>query len=524
MKLIFVSDLFKHNLIGGAELNDDVLINHLIAKGFEVERVHSRGLTEEKIITNDLFIISNFIGISERMKQMLMLKKYIIYEHDHKYLRSRDPSVYSNFSAPPDQIINREFYKKAHKVVVLSKICKEVIEKNLKINNVHSIGCSLWSDEKIDFIASINDREKKNKYCIINSTNSIKGTAEAIELCKSKNLDFDLVGPAPEKELLLEMAKYEYFVFLPKVLETLSRIVVEAKMLNCKVLTKTSMLGAASEEWFKLSGDELIKTITDKRNQALDMFVELCSEDEEITVLLNCYRRPEYLEKQIKALRAQTIKPAQIWLWINYHEDNKDVDFTKFDVDRIIKNNYNWKFYGRFAGAMLADTKYIAIFDDDTIPGTKWLENCVKTIHKTPGILGGAGVLLKEDKYFGHTRTGWSAQNNKTEEVDLVGHAWFFQREWLKYLWMEMPLTWDNGEDIHFSYTSQKYGDIKTYCPPHPPEQLELHSSLHGYEMGVDLKAASHTRNHEVFYAQRDMCVKNAILNGWKPVFKRNLG
>ncbi len=83
---------------------------------------------------------------------------------------------------------------------------------------------------------------------------------------------------------------------------------------------------------------------------------------------------------------------------------------------------------------------------------------------------------------------------------------------------MEKPFTWENGEDIQFSYCAQKYGGIKTYCPPHPNNNKEMFSSLKGYEMGVDEKATSRARNHHVFYAQRDACVKNAVLNGWKIV------
>ena len=521
MKVLFVSDFFREDLNGGAESNDRVLIDHLIKNGFEVEKIRSHNLTEEKVIKNNLFLISNFTSISERVKQILKLKKYIIYEHDHKYLRTRDPSVFPDFVAPPDQIINRDFYAKAHKVIVLSDICKRVMEKNLNITNVYNIGCSLWSTEKLNLIESLADRDKKDRYCIINSNNRIKGTREAVEYCKAKNIEYDLIGPLPETELLKTMTEYNYFIFLPQVLETLSRITVEAKMLNCKILTKANMIGACSEDWFALSGKELISEIKTKVEQALESFVKFLKDDE-ITVILNCYRRPEYLETQIKAIRCQTVKPKQIWIWVNHHKDNSEIDFSKFDVDRVIKNDYNWKFYGRFAAGMLADTKYIAMFDDDTIPGPQWFSNCLKTMDVTPGILGGVGVLLKEDRYYGHGRVGWSSHNNKIVEVDLVGHAWFFEREWLKYLWMETPFTWENGEDIQFSYTAQKHGNIKTFVPPHPSENEELHSSLYGYKMGVDDKATSNTRNHEAFYAQRDACVKNAVFNGWNPVYMRN--
>ena len=64
------------------------------------------------------------------------------------------------------------------------------------------------------------------------------------------------------------------------------------------------------------------------------------------------------------------------------------------------------------------------------------------------GILGSAGVTLNSDKYIDHVRCGWPSQNKETTRVDLVGHAWFFKRDWLQYLWREKPTTWDNGEDI----------------------------------------------------------------------------
>jgi hypothetical protein len=377
----------------------------------------------------------------------------------------------------------------------------------------------LWSESRLNLIESLQDTEKNDKFCIINSSNPIKGTREAVSWCEANNVDYELIGPLPEEQLLEAMAPYKGFIFIPHVLETLSRVCVEAKMLNCNLVTKTQLLGAASEDWFALSGPALISKIREQISKALDTFVDILEPEKDITVILNCYRRPEYLKKQIESIRKQTKQPHQIWLWVNHHEDNENIDFDEYGFDRIVKNDYNWKFYGRFAGAMLADTKYVAMFDDDTIPGPNWFNNCLETIEKKPGILGGVGVLLKQDKYYGHDRVGWSSLNEKITEVDLVGHAWFFERDWLKYLWMEPPFTWENGEDIQFSYMAQKYGNIKTYVPPHPADDTTLHSSLEGYELGVDSKATSAARNHNIFYAQRDACVKNAVINGWKPIY-----
>ena len=105
-------------------------------------------------------------------------------------------------------------------------------------------------------------------------------------------------------------------------------------------------------------------------------------------------------------------------------------------------------------------------------------------------------------------------------EVDLVGHAWFFKREWLQYLWREKPATWDNGEDIQFSYTAQKYGGIRTYCPPHPNDDIEKYGSILGNELGIDIKATSTNQDisHQHFFSERDHCIQNALRGNWKTI------
>ena len=158
------------------------------------------------------------------------------------------------------------------------------------------------------------------------------------------------------------------------------------------------------------------------------------------------------------------------------------------------------------------------MFDDDTIPGKKWIYNCREHIETNPGIYGGVGVILNDKKYYGHTRVGWSNPNETLQEVDLVGHAWFFEKSNLQYMWREEPFTWENGEDIQLSYLCKKYGDLKTYVPPHPASDIEMFSSLKGMKYGVDSKATSRPENHTVFYNERDAQVASYIDSGWKTV------
>ena len=85
--------------------------------------------------------------------------------------------------------------------------------------------------------------------------------------------------------------------------------------------------------------------------------------------------------------------------------------------------------------------------------------------------------------------------SEEVEQVDIMGHCWFFEREWLRAYWAEMPSTKliSGGEDMHFSYALQKHFGLGTYVPPHPKDDKEMWGSLKPSEYGEDAFATSRT-------------------------------
>ena len=152
----------------------------------------------------------------------------------------------------------------------------------------------------------------------------------------------------------------------------------------------------------------------------------------EITVILNGFKRGKNIKRQIRALKEQTIPPKEIMLW--YNSPGK---WWKFNlgaiknVDKAAISTHNFGVWSRFTFALNANTKYICMLDDDIIPGKKWFENCLKTMTKQRGLLGGHGLCFtSSEQYFdnktnryNYTRHGWPAQNEETKQVDIVGHA-----------------------------------------------------------------------------------------------------
>lgn len=213
---------------------------------------------------------------------------------------------------------------------------------------------------------------------------------------------------------------------------------------------------------------------------------------DDISVVLNCFKRPHTLEIQYDAIVKQTILPKNIFIWQNqgslpaFEPLNKEVALNCATAI----SNANFGVWSRFAYALNCRTKYVCVFDDDTIPGPRYFENCLNSIKQKRGLYGTIGVVFNDLNYSSYVRHGWDNPNEEIKQVDIVGHNWFFEREWLGAYWREneLPYHYLSGEDVHFSYAIQKYLGLNTYVPPHPKDNRSLWGSDPelAYKFGVD--------------------------------------
>jgi len=269
MNVVFVSDLFlKDGIIGGGELNNHELCLILRNAGHSVLEINSHFLTQDffKSHNNSKFIFGNFLNVPRNLFSQIQNNiKYVIYEHDHKYLKSRNPALYENFLAPQEEIVFKKFYANAQNIFCQSKMHKDILVKNLNLENIISVGGNLWDDETLEYIQKISKTPKEKKYSIMDSLIPHKNTSDAIKYCRVKKIPYELIPSCPYKEFLKRISRNDALIFLPKTPETLSRIVVEARMLGCKIITN-SLIGATSEDWFSLKGEKLISIMRNKRD------------------------------------------------------------------------------------------------------------------------------------------------------------------------------------------------------------------------------------------------------------------
>ena len=188
-----------------------------------------------------------------------------------------------------------------------------------------------------------------------------------------------------------------------------------------------------------------------------------------VSVVLTKYKRQNLFDEQYSAVSNQSIKPLEILICDN--------------------SKQNLGVWSRFSTALHAKGEFVCVIDDDTIPGEKWLENCISCFNNDEGLYGTCGYVFHSNTHYenNYYRFGWPVPNEETYEVDYVVHNWFFKKEWLKWFWSEIPNTkyFLCGEDMNFSFQLQKRG-IKTYIPPHPKDNKQLWGSVKAVEYGND--------------------------------------
>ncbi len=248
--------------------------------------------------------------------------------------------------------------------------------------------------------------------------------------------------------------------------------------------------------------------------------------DAKISVVLTAWQRPQLLEEQVERILEQSVRPQEIVLWYNapprklfFFERKQMVEFRNSKYVKKIICDFNFGVIPRFTLAACLEGDYVCIFDDDTMPGERWFENCLHYVDDKKVMCGTIGLrYLSVSGQRVETETprmGWEGMNEQFEYVDLVGHSWFFRREWAPFFWDAEPICRDFGEDIHFCAMLANHG-IKVGCPPHPEGDRSLWGSVKG-ELGID-KVAISSQDRSKDYAR---CVQHVLNNGYVPVLQR---
>jgi GT2 family glycosyltransferase len=313
-KIVFLADVFADEIPGGGELNNKEVIDLLACAGYDVIRRKCSKVTSKFILehSDHPFVVANFIDLPANCIEVLKTLRYVIYEHDHKYLSHRNPALYPNLTAGPRDLRYYYFYKNARAILCQSRLHEKILRDNLGLSNVINLGGNVWSLSTLEKLREISKKNKREKYSVMDSPVGHKNTQGAINFCNNKDLEYELISDPTHDDFLKKMGKNKGFVFFPKTPETLSRVVVEARMAGASVVTN-ELVGAYSEDWIKMKGGRLVDLMISKRDEIVGHLLRALkrpiepSPNPRISIISTFHKGEEFLEGFLENITAQTI-------------------------------------------------------------------------------------------------------------------------------------------------------------------------------------------------------------------------
>ena len=402
-KLYYISDFFVDEMLGGAEKADQVIISSLQEK-YRVTKIRSKNFDANEEYENSMFVISNFSHLSREAKRIIQKNRYIIIEHDHKYIKARNPTYYKNNIVPAEELINLSFYRNAEYVFCQSKAHAECIRDNLLLDNICFFGMSFWSEKDLDIISIASLNEKNKEAVILGHDNPLKGTYESNKFCEKNNIKSKILpGKQDFVYFINSMSNHESIVYLPKLMESFCRVVTEARMLGLKIYANKNV-SCITEDWFsKYKEKELVDFVRQKTKDNLKSLKrtidtgksELLIEPyiyPKVSIITSMFKSERYIENFLDNITSQTVfkhcelliidaaSPENEYPVIErYMKKYSNIIYKRLEKDPGIYGAWN-------VGIKMATGKYLTNANLDDIRSEDQLETMINCLEKNPHI------------------------------------------------------------------------------------------------------------------------------------------
>lgn len=259
-QVIFVADLFVDDYVGGAELTSEALIE---ASPFKIQKLHSSKVNLASLTqgSSKYWVFGNFAQLNPELIPSIVANiKYSVLEYDYKYCRFRSPEKHAAATDQPcdchDKMNGKlisAFYYGAQSLWWMSEAQKQrylnlfpfLSEKD---NIVLS---SVFSKTTLTYIKHLKNSAKVDRkgWIVLGSDSWVKGAQQAKDWCESNGKTYEVVWNLTYEKLLAKLSESEGFVYLPAGADTCPRMVIEAKLLGCKLHVNDNVQHAP-EEWF----------------------------------------------------------------------------------------------------------------------------------------------------------------------------------------------------------------------------------------------------------------------------------
>ena len=260
-EIVFVSDMFVEDYIGGAELTTEALIK---ASPFNTCKIHSKDLTMELLEqgVEKYWIFGNFAAMPQELIPSIVGNlEYSILEYDYKYCKWRSAEKHKSAEKEECDCAETINGKMVSALMYGAKSLWWMSERQMEkyhtlfpfLEERNNVVLSSIFDEQFWLTLKIlrekyENVERKN-WVVLGSTSWIKGAEQAEQWCKDQGHDYEVLWDISHETVLEKLAQAEGFVYLPLGGDTCPRMVIEAKLLGCK-LHINDYVEHAEEIWF----------------------------------------------------------------------------------------------------------------------------------------------------------------------------------------------------------------------------------------------------------------------------------
>ncbi len=258
-QVIFVSDAFPEQLLGGAELTLQALIDTAPCKAHKI-LASQITIDHLKQGAEKYWIFGNYSTLNPQLTSVIAANlRYSIVECDYKFCAYRSIEKHAAIAGTPcdcekSQIgaLTSQFMAAADHVWWMSEAQKDIYLAKFPflVDYEQSVLSSVFNDAFFETIEKLrSEAVKSNTWLVLDSQSWIKGTSEAIKLAEDRGLTFEIAGRLAYPDMLRKLAEAKGVIFLPKGGDTCPRFIIEAKLLGCELILNDHVQHA-QEDWF----------------------------------------------------------------------------------------------------------------------------------------------------------------------------------------------------------------------------------------------------------------------------------
>ncbi len=435
--IIFVSDLFVEDYVGGGELTSEAIIQGSL---IPVHKVHSRSITLKHMQqhADKFWVFGNFSALGEEC--VLYAAKHLNYsvlEYDYKLCKYRSPEKHIAAEGACDCHTQRVgkvtsiFFKKAKALWFMSEAQKQLYCDHYPFldNENTRVLSSVLSDETIEYVESLKTDKKNDKWIILNSQSWIKGRDLAVKYAEKNDLNYELVWGIGHKELLQKLAVSRGLIYIPPGRDTCPRLTIEAKLLGCELILNDNVQHR-HEAWFQ-TRESILKYLK-SRTKVFWSTVESVwnletprasqGEENKFNFIVPFYNAGQWLKRCITSVKAQSYSNYMCYLIDDLSNDNS-VEVIKNQIKgdnrfKLIKNTKKRYALGNIVNTLqtenIADEDINIILDGDDWVSSFNVLSHLNSVYKDTGCLMTYGSYV----YYPNGRKGVEPSSYPQSVID----------------------------------------------------------------------------------------------------------